>query len=168
MFEQLGINGWQLAIQLIAFIVFIFLLWRFAVGPIVSVLDQRQERVRESLEAAQRMQAELKETQAKNEEVMAQARRDAQDVLATARQNADQIETRAREKAEASADEFLNRAQETLRQESAQARQMLRQEVADLAVLAAGKILRKEIDPADQQQLIESTLAGANSTSERR
>lgn len=167
MLEQLGINGWQLIVQLIAFIAFIFLLWRFAVGPIVSVLDQRQERVRESLEAAQRMQAELKETQSKNEEVLAQARREAQDVLVSARHSADQIETRAREKAEASADEFLNRAQETLRQESAQARQMLRQEVADLAVLAAGKIIRKEINPVDQQQLIESTLAGANSTSGR-
>lgn len=156
---ELGINGWQLAVQMVAFIVFVYLLWRFALGPIVSVLDKRQARISESLEAAERMQAELKETQAKNEEVIAQARRDAQDVLATARQNAEQIENRAREKAEASADEFLNRAQETLRQETAQARQALRQEVADLAVMAAGKIIRKEINPSDQRDLIESTLA---------
>jgi len=159
MLGDLGINGWQLAVQMVAFIVFVFLLWRFALGPIVSVLDKRQARISESLEAAERMQAELKETQAKNEEVMAQARRDAQEILVTARQNADQIENRAREKAEASADEFLNRAQETLRQETAQARQALRQEVADLAVMAAGKIIRKEIDPSDQRDLIESTLA---------
>lgn len=151
---------------MVAFIVFVFLLWRFALGPIVSVLDKRQARISESLEAAERMQAELKETQAKNEEVMAQARREAQDVLATARQNADQIESRAREKAEASADEFLNRAQETLRQETAQARQSLRQEVADLAVTAAGKIIRKEIDPADQRELIESTLAESETASQ--
>jgi F-type H+-transporting ATPase subunit b len=159
MFEQLGINGWQLVTQLIAFLIFVFLLWRYALGPIVRVLDQRQDRISESLEAAERMQAELKATQAKNEEVLAQARREAQDVLATARQNADQIETRAREKAEASADEFLNRAQETLRQETAQARQSLRQEVADLAVMAAGKIIRKEINPNDQRELIASALA---------
>lgn len=157
--DQLGLNGWQLIIQMIAFIAFVYLLWRFAVGPIVEVLDRRQDNIRESLEAAERMQAELKETQAKNEEVMAQARREAQDVLSSARQNAEQIESRAREKAEASADEFLNRAQETLRQETAQARQTLRQEVADLAVMAAGKILHKEIDAADQRELIERTLA---------
>lgn len=159
MFEQLGINGWQLVTQLIAFLIFVYLLWRFALGPIVRVLDQRQDRISESLEAAERMQVELKATQAKNEEALAQARREAQDVLAVARQNADQIETRAREKAEASAEEFLNRAQETLRQETAQARQTLRQEVADLAVLAAGKIIRKEIDPNDQRELIASALA---------
>lgn len=161
---QLGINGWQLAVQAVAFLVFAYLLWRFAVGPIVGVLDKRQDRISESLQAAERMQAELKETQAKNEEVLALARREAQDVLATARQNADQIETRAREKANASADEFLSRAQETLRQETAQARQSLRQEVADLAVLAAGKIIRKEINPADQRDLIESALSEGDMT----
>jgi F-type H+-transporting ATPase subunit b len=160
--DQLGINGWQLLVQLVAFIVFVWLLWKFALGPIVGVLDQRQVRISESMSAAERMQAELKETQARNEEVLQQARREAQDVLATARQNAEQIEARARERAEASADEFLTRAQETLRQETAQARQALRQEVGELAVTAAGRILRKEIDPAAQRTIIESTLAEAS------
>jgi F-type H+-transporting ATPase subunit b len=160
--DQLGINGWQLLVQLVAFIVFVWLLWKFALGPIVGVLDQRQVRISESMSAAERMQAELKETQARNEEVLQQARREAQDVLATARQNAEQIEARARERAEASADEFLTRAQETLRQETVQARQALRQEVGELAVTAAGRILRKEIDPAAQRTIIESTLAEAS------
>jgi F-type H+-transporting ATPase subunit b len=160
--DQLGINGWQLLVQLVAFIVFVWLLWKFALGPIVSVLDQRTVRISESMSAAERMQQELKETQARNEEVLQQARRDAQDVLATARQNAEHIEARAREKADAAANEFLTRAQETLRQETAQARQALRQEVGDLAVTAAGRILRKEIDPEAQRGIIESTLAEAS------
>lgn len=157
--DQLGINGWNLIVQAIAFLVFVYLLWRYAVGPIVRVLDQRQASISESLMAAERMQVELRETQAKNEEIMAQARREAQELLQTARQNAEQVESRARERAEAAADEFLGRAQETLRRETAQARQQLRQEVADLAVAAAGRIIRKEITPADQKELIEATLA---------
>lgn len=159
--DQLGINGWNLAVQAIAFLIFVYLLWRFAVGPIVRVLDQRQDRISESLMAAERMQQELRESAAKNEEIMAQARREAQDLLNSARQNADQIVSRANEQAAASADEFLARAQETLRQETAQARQELRQEVADLAVNAAGKILRKEISADDQRSLIEQTLSEA-------
>ena len=155
---DLGINGWNFAVQMIAFLIFVYLLWRFAVGPIVKVLDSRQDKISESLMAAERMQQELRESAAKNEEVMAQARREAQEVLNTARSNADQIVTRANEQAAASADEFLNRAQETLRQETAQARQLLRQEVADLAVNAAGKILRKEISADDQRKLVEETL----------
>ena len=164
--DQLGINGWNFAVQLIAFLVFIYLLWRFAVGPIVKVLDSRQDKISESLMAAERMQQELRESAAKNEEVMAQARREAQEVLNAARSNAEQIVARANEEAGAKADEFLNRAQETLRQETAQARQQLRQEVADLAVNAAGKILRKEISADDQRKLIEETLNEGASVSQ--
>lgn len=155
---ELGINGWNFAVQMIAFLIFVYLLWRFAVGPIVKVLDTRQDKISESLMAAERMQQELRESAAKNEEIMAQARRDAQELLAGARGNAEQIVTRANEQAAASADDFLHRAQESLRQEVAQARQQLRHEVADLAVNAAGKILRKEISAADQRDLIEQTL----------
>ena len=158
---DLGINGWNLIIQLIAFIVFIWLLWRFALGPIVRVLDQRQERVRESMEAAQRMQAELQATAARNEEVLAEARREAQGIVAAAREASDATIARAREAAGAQAEEYLARAEATLRQETEQARQQLRQEVADLAVMAASRILRKELDPTAQVQLIEQTLAEA-------
>ena len=161
---DLGINLWNLIIQLIAFIVFIWLLWRFALGPIVRVLDQRQERVRDSMEAAQRMQAELQATAARNEEVLAEARRDAQGIIAGAREASDATIARAREAAAAQSEEYLARAEATLRQETEQARQQLRQEVADLAVLAASRIVRKELDPAAQARLIEQTLAEARAS----
>ncbi len=160
--EQLGINGWQLVIQLIAFLVFIWLLWKFAVGPIVGVLDQRQERIGESMAAAERMQAELRATQSRNEEVLLQARREAQEILTTARQNSEQMITRAREEANAQAETYLTRAQDALRQETDQARQQLRQEVGNLAVMAAGRIIRKELDPQAQSRLIEESLAEAS------
>ena len=164
--DQLGLNGWQFAVQLVAFLVFIWLLWRFAAGPIVKTLDERQLRIRESMASAERMQQELKETQARNEEVLHEARREAQEILATARQNGEQLLTRAREEAGQQADTYLTRAQETLRQETEQARVQLRQEVADLAVLAAGRIIRKELDPRAQAQLIEETLSGAAQASQ--
>ena len=159
--DALGINGWNLIIQLGAFIIFIFLLWRYALGPIVRVLDQRQERIRESLEAATRMQAELQATAARNEEILAEARREAQQIVANAREAGDASIARAREEASTQAEQYLTRAEETLRQESAQARQQLRQEVADLAVMAASRIVRKELDPAAQTRLIQETLAEA-------
>lgn len=158
---DLGINGWNLIVQLIAFIIFLWLLWRFALGPIVRVLDQRQDRIRESMEAAQRMQAELQATAARNEEVLAEARRDAQQIVANAREAGDAAIARAREAADAQAAEYLGRAESTLRQETESARQLLRQEVADLAVNAASRIVRKELDPASQTRLIEETLAEA-------
>ena len=165
MLADLGINGWQLLIQLIAFIIFIALLWKFAVGPITNLLDERQGNIRESMEAAERMQAELKETQARNEQVLQEARREAQNIVSIARTNGDQMIAKAREEAAAQADEYLERARGTLRQETEQARQQLRNEVADLAVLAAGRIVKKELDPSAHARLIEDTLAEAGTNS---
>jgi F-type H+-transporting ATPase subunit b len=159
--DALGINGWQLVVQLVAFLVFIFLLWKYAVGPIVNVLDQRQEKIKESFEAAERVQAELKETQARNEDALQQARKDAQEIIATARTNSEQLLASAREEASVQGDAYLKKAQETLRQETEQARQLLRQEVADISVMAASRILRKELDAKAQAQLIEDTLTDA-------
>ncbi|MEA2512111.1 MAG: F-type H+-transporting ATPase subunit b [Thermomicrobiales bacterium] len=159
--SDLGINGWNLIIQLIAFIIFIFLLWRFAIGPITRVLDQRTERVRESMEAAQRMQQELQVTAARNEEVLAEARRQAQEILGQSRQQGEALVTRAQEAAAQQQEIFLAQARATLRAETEQARQQLRQEVADLAVAAAAKIVRKELDPATEARLIQETLAEA-------
>jgi F-type H+-transporting ATPase subunit b len=164
--DQFGLNAWQFIVQLIAFLVFIYLLWRFAAGPIVKTLDERQARIRESMASAERMQQELKDTQARNEEVLAEARREAQDILAHARQNGEQLLSRAREEAGQQADTYLARAQETVRQETEQARIQLRQEVADLAVMAAGRIIRKELDPQAQARLIEETLSGASRASQ--
>jgi F-type H+-transporting ATPase subunit b len=158
---SLGINGWNLIIQLLAFIIFVYLLWHYAFGPITNMLDQRTERVRESMEAAQRMQQDLQATAARNEEVLAEARRQAQEILTQSRQQGEVLVVRAQEAAAQQQDIFLAQARATLRAETEQARQQLRQEVADLAVSAASKIVRKELDPAAQSRLIQETLAEA-------
>jgi F-type H+-transporting ATPase subunit b len=165
MLDSLGIELSKLVVQLIAFLIFAFLLWRFASKPIVRVLDERQERIREGMEAAARMKAQLEETTARNEEVLAEARREAQTILAQARESGDALIGRAREEAGRQSDEYMARAQATLRAETEQARQELRKEVADLAVMAASRIVRKELDPSAQIGLIQETLQEATAGS---
>ncbi len=145
--DALGIDLWKLVAQIAAFVVFVALLWKFGSGPILKTLDERQARVQEGLEAAQKMQEQLQATAAKNDEVLAEARREAQSILAQAREQGDASIARAREEAARQSDEYMARAQAALRAETEQARQELRNEVADLAVLAAGQIVRKELDP---------------------
>ncbi len=159
---DLGISGWKLIVQLVAFLIFIVLMWRLALGPIVAMLDKRQEKIRESMEAAQRMQTEMQATAARNEEILAEARREAQAILTLSREQGEATLARAREEAGKQAEEYLTRAESTLRAETEQARLQLRQEIADLAVSAATKIVRKELDPAAQTRLIEETLAEAS------
>jgi F-type H+-transporting ATPase subunit b len=158
---DLGISGWKLIVQIVAFLIFIYLMWRLALGPIVTMLDRRQLKIRDSMEAAQRMQTELQATAARNEEVLAEARREAQAILTNARETGEATLARYQDEASKQADEYLARAKATLSAETEQARLQLRQEVADLAVNAATKIVRKELDPAAQSRLIEETLSEA-------
>jgi len=159
--DKLGIDPWKLGIQLISFLAFVFLLWKFALGPITKMLDTRTERIQEGMEAAERMQAELKATASKNEEVLRAAQQQAQQILADSKVAGDAALTRAKEEAEKQAEEYLARARQTLQAETEQARVQLRSEVAELAVLAATKIVRKELDSSAQSALIEETLKAA-------
>ena len=160
-FEQIGINVWNLIAQIVAFLVFAYLFWRFALKPILRTLDARSERVRESFAAAEQMRKELQATEARNEQLLVEARQEAQQIVANARQASESTLARAREEAARQADEYQSRAEQTLRQETNRARQELRLEIADLAVSAAGKIVRRELDPAAQSRLIQETLAEA-------
>jgi F-type H+-transporting ATPase subunit b len=165
--SDLGIDGWKLLVQLIAFLGFIALLWKYALGPIVKMIDSRTDKIQESMSAAEKMQADLKATAARNEEALVEARKESQHIVANAREASEAMLNKAREEAGKQADEYLARAQASLRSETEQARLQLRQELAGLAVTAAGKIVRKELDPAAQAQLIEETLAEATSSNGR-
>jgi F-type H+-transporting ATPase subunit b len=156
--SQLGIDGWKLIVQIVAFLIFIFLLRKYALGPIVQTLDKRQDRIREGMEAAQRMQVEMQATAARNEQILVEARQEAQAILSQAREAGEATVARAKDEASKQAEIELTKAQATLRSENEQSRLLLRQEVADLAISAATKIVRKELDTATQKRLIEETL----------
>jgi len=160
--SALGVNGWNLVAQLIAFIVFLGIFWKFALGPLTNIIDQRRGRIEESMQAAERMQKELAATQARNEETLAEARRDAQKLLSSAREAAEQTIARAKDQAQVEAERIAEHARAASEAEREQAWQQLRQEVADLAIAAATKIVRKELDGAQQARLIEETLAEAS------
>ena len=158
---ELGLNLPGLLVQLVAFLAFIFLFWKFALGPITNMLDERSRRISESMAAAERMKQEMAAAGVRNEEILAEARQQAQQIITQAREVSDATVARAQKEAGEQAEEYLARAQATLRQETEQARLQLRQELADLAVMAAGRIVKKELDPAAQSRLIEETLAEA-------
>jgi F-type H+-transporting ATPase subunit b len=161
--SALGVDGWVLAAQLVAFIIFVFIFWKYALGPLTNMIDERRTRIEESMQAAERMQKELAATQARNEEILGEARRDAQKLLAAARENADQTVARAKEQAGIEAARVAEQERAAIAAEREQSWQQLRQEVADLAISAATKIVRKELDHGQQQKLIEETLAEASS-----
>src|ERR671921_135042 len=135
---ELGIDAWGLAVQLVAFLIFIYLFWRYALGPITNMLDDRSRRISESMAAADEMKAEMARASVRNEEILAEARQQAQQIISQAREVSETTIARAQQQAGEQAEEYLSRAQATLRQETEQARLQLRQELADLAGVGPG------------------------------
>lgn len=160
----LGINVTALIVQLLAFIALILLLRRFAYKPFLNVLDARAERVRTSMEQADRIERQLAETETRNQEILAEARREAQQIVANAREIGDRQISQAREVAREEADKQLQQSLAQLRAETQSARAQLRQEYADLVIRAASRVVRQELDPQKHLQLIDSTLREADSS----
>ena len=159
---QLGINVVQLIVQLLAFLILILLLRRFAYGPILRALDARSQRVAASMEQADRIERQLAETEARNQAILDEARREAQGIVTRAREIGDQQITQAREVARSEADKQLQLSLAQLRAEEQRAVTELRQEYADLVIRAASRVVRQELDPQKHIQLIDQTLREAD------
>jgi len=158
----LGINLSALIIQILAFLILIVLLRRFAYQPLLNVLDQRAERVRTTMEQADRIERQLAETETRNQEILTEARREAQTIVANARDIGDKQIAQAREAARDEADKQLQLSLAQLRAETQSAREQLRRDYADLVIRAAGRVVRQELDPQKHLQLIDSTLREAD------
>jgi len=156
--DALGINLPGLLTQLISFSVLVFVLYKFLYGPITNMLDQRAERIKESLEAADRARSEAASSAETVEKELANARQEGQRLIADAQEAArragEQIEQRSRQQAE----EIIARAESEIAQQRDAAIEELRREFAGLAVLAAERVVERELDAARHQELIDAVL----------
>lgn len=159
--EGLGIKLDALIFQLIAFVMLIWLLRRYAYQPILRILDQRADRIRQSMEQADRIERQLAETEQRNQQILAEARREAQSIIARAREVGDAQIAQAREVAQQEAHKQLEQSLAQLRAEEQRVKTELRQQVADLVILAASRVVRQELDQRKHYQLIDETLREA-------
>jgi F-type H+-transporting ATPase subunit b len=155
----LGINLTDFLWHTFNFIVLIFLLSRILYKPIVGMLDERQRRVRESMEQAERVRAESERAEQDREAMLADTRRQIQEMLAQATQMAERIQSEAREDAQRRAQQLIERAQLEAQAERAQSMAELRREVASLAVQAAERVINRNLDHQAQRALVEEFLA---------
>ena len=156
----LTLNGTLIA-QLLIFLVMLGVLYRFAWGPLLKILNERRERIQQGVEATERAKRELEEAERERQAKLEEARHEAQAILdRIAKQGEDlrkELETKAREQADA----LIARARAEIGQEREKAVQDLRSQVADLAVMAAGRIIGESLDAKKHRELIERTIEEA-------
>jgi F-type H+-transporting ATPase subunit b len=156
--DALGINVPGLLTQLVSFTVIVLLLYKFLYGPITRMLDQRSERIKASLEAADRARTEAASSAAQVESHMAEARQEGQRLIAEAREAAGRLREQEEARARQQVDEMLAKARVDIQQERDAAIEDVRREFAGLAILAAEKVVQRELDPKRHQQIIDQVL----------
>lgn len=154
----LGIEGPMLLAQIVNFALLLLLLRVFLYRPVLHMLQQRRERIAESLRQAEEIRQQLARAQQDYEATLVQARREAQDVVAQATALGKRLTEEARQRAQAEAQADLERARAQIHLETQLAVSKLRAEVADLAILAAGRILERSLDKAAHYGLVEDVL----------
>ena len=144
---------------IIAFAITFWVLKRYAFGPIQKLIDDRRERIRQSVEEADRVRDEARALLEEHKALIGQARSDAENILAEARRIADSQREQMRVETEEERQRRLAETERQLDQAKVQIFNELREEVAKLSLEAAEKITRKSLTTADQQRLIDEALA---------
>ena len=144
---------------IVCFLVVLFVLKKFAFGPVQQMIDTRRERIQNALDEADRARDEARNLLEEHRKLIGQAKSESEEILAEARRIAESQRERVRQETE---EDRLRRLEETRRQIEQATHQALgeiREEVGRLSLLAAEKITRKSLTGADQSRLIDEALA---------
>lgn len=144
---------------LLAFGASFLVLRKWAWPAIAKVLDERQQQIVGSIDAAEKTRAEADQLLEEYRRRLAEAREQADEIVAKARKAADAAADQAAAEGRAKRDEQLAAAKRDIEAETRRSLDMIRKEVAELTVLATEKVTRKSLDSEDHRRLIEDALS---------
>jgi F-type H+-transporting ATPase subunit b len=144
---------------IVCFLIALWVLKRYAFGPIQKMIDDRRERIRKVVEENERARLEWQERVEKSEKRLGEARREAEQILADTRRRAEAQLERAREKTEADRQRGLEETRRRIEAETHRALGQIRAEVAELTLVAASKVTGKVLDEADHRRLVEDAIS---------
>jgi F-type H+-transporting ATPase subunit b len=158
-FSAFGVDWFKLIAQILNFLVVLYLLNRFGFKPLLSLMDERAARIKKGLEDAEAAERDRALAQSEREAAVAEARKEAQAMIARANKIAEDTRTEILGEARTEAGKLVERAREEITAEKEKALAELRGQVADLALDAAGKLVKSQMSSQTQRRLVEEVLA---------
>ncbi|TML54671.1 MAG: F0F1 ATP synthase subunit B [Actinobacteria bacterium] len=143
---------------IVCFLITLFVLKRYAFGPIQKAIDERRDRIRHSLEEADEARDEAHRLLEEHRKLIGQAKGEAEEILTGARRVSEANVRRMRDETEADRQRRLEDTRKQIEAETRRALEQIRAEVADLSLIAAEKVTRKSLDDADHKRLIEEAI----------
>ena len=140
--------------QTVAFVIFIAICWKYVWPPIIAIMEEREKRIADGLEAAKKADDSLEEAQLAFDQEMNKAKAEAAEILEKANARASQIVHDATSKAEIEAEKILTSASKTIENDVNKAKEELRHKMSELIIETSEKILGEEITPDKHQELL--------------
>jgi len=151
---RFGLMVWTI----VCFGITFFVLKRYAFGYIQKAIDERRERIRRSLEEADKARDEARRLLQEHRALIGQARGQSEEILAEARRVAESMARRVKDETEADRQRRLEETKRQIEAETHRALQQIRAEVAELTLVATSKVTGKVLDDADHRRLIEDAI----------
>ena len=138
----------------ILFTLFVIVLSKFAWGPLLSAIDEREKSIRDAIESGRKQNAEAAALLAQHKDLVRQIGAEREEIIKKATKEAEEFKVDLMTKARTEGDDLVRRAKEQIARETSVALAKLREEVADLAVMGASKIVTSSMTPEAQKKLV--------------
>ena len=149
----MNINATLLA-QAVVMIVFVAICWRYIYAPILAVMQEREKKIADGLEAAKKADDSLEEAKLAFDKELNQAKSEAAEILEKANARASQIVNDASSKAEVEAEKIMSSASTAIENETNKAKEELRQQMSDIIIDTTQKILGDEISKEKHEDIL--------------
>lgn len=153
-----GFHVMDTIVMLVFFILLVYLVSKFAWGPVMDMMKKREEHVASEIDAAEKSRAEAEKASKEALEQLTQTKQEAQQIIEDAKNAGVKQEQDIIASARQEAERIKLAAQEEIQNEKEKALQALQDQVASLSVLIASKVIEKEISAQDQEELIEQYI----------
>lgn len=144
---------------LVVFGIFAIILAKFAWGPILKMVEEREKGIKDSVEGAEKSHTEAKALLEQHRELVREAGREREEILKRALKEAETLKAELSAKARSESEQIVTRAREQVQRETEKAIHDLRSQVADLAMEAASKIVKSSLTPEAQKKLVSEFIA---------
>ncbi len=155
---DLGVNLPVLVAQIVNVAILFGLLYLVAYKPIMRMLDERSRRIKESMKQADDIREQATHAEEEVKKQLEAAGSEGQERIAHAVKIGEEVKQKAQQEARQEAETLIARARTEIQRERDEAIDELRKEVADLTILAAGKVIDRSLDKKAHRQLIDKVL----------
>ena len=155
---KLGVDWKLLVAQVINFLVLLWVLRKFAYRPMLKFLDDRSKKIESGLRDAKRATEKLSEIEAKEREVLEEARKESVAMIARARESAEKTAEKIMIESREESERVLNETRKKIAVERESMRTDMKQELAGLVLLATEKVLNEKLKSTDDAELIRKAV----------